>query len=127
MLVTSIFSFSYNVFYPCRTNFRFSVTFILSSASAFNLDQSKNLSFGKELNIAEKITPAFDIAKKMTSVFDRTKNSVGGKKRKCRLQAFCPFFRIHTQESRCLSIGRFVGWSEIFSSSQGVLDITGVG
>ena len=32
-----------------KTNFSFSVTFILSSASAFNLDQSKNLSFGKWL------------------------------------------------------------------------------
>ena len=32
-----------------KTNFNFSVTFILSSASAFKLDQSRNLSFGKEL------------------------------------------------------------------------------
>ena len=32
-----------------KTNFNFSVTFILSSAIAFNLDQSKNLPFGKEL------------------------------------------------------------------------------
>ena len=31
-----------------KTNFNFSVTFILSSANAFNLNQSKNLSFGKE-------------------------------------------------------------------------------
>ena len=29
---------------------KFSVTFILSPANAFNLDQSKILSFGKELN-----------------------------------------------------------------------------
>ena len=34
-----------------QKNFCFSVTFILSSANAFNLDQSKNLSFGKELSI----------------------------------------------------------------------------
>ena len=32
-----------------KTNFNFSVTFILSSTNAFNLDQSKNLLFGKEL------------------------------------------------------------------------------
>ena len=32
-----------------RKKFNFSVTFILSSASVFNLDQSKNLLFGKEL------------------------------------------------------------------------------
>ena len=32
-----------------KTNFNFSVTFILLSASAFNLDQSKNLLYGKEL------------------------------------------------------------------------------
>ena len=33
-----------------ETNFNFSVTFILLSANAFNLDQSKILLFGKELN-----------------------------------------------------------------------------
>ena len=33
-----------------KTNFNFSLPFILSSANAFNLDQSKILSFGKELN-----------------------------------------------------------------------------
>ena len=32
-----------------KTNLIFSVTFILSSANAFNLDQSTILSFGKEL------------------------------------------------------------------------------
>ena len=32
-----------------KTNFNFSATFDLSSANAFNLDQSKNLSFGNEL------------------------------------------------------------------------------
>ena len=31
-------------------NFNFLVTFILSSANAFNLDGSKILSYGKELN-----------------------------------------------------------------------------
>ena len=42
-----------------ETNFNVSVRFILSSASALNLDQSKNLSFGKKLII--KITPTSDI------------------------------------------------------------------
>ena len=32
-----------------KTNFNFSVTLILSSASDFNLDLSKNLTFGKGL------------------------------------------------------------------------------
>ena len=41
---TSNFSFSYNVL-----NFSFSITFILSSASTFNLDQSKILSSGNGL------------------------------------------------------------------------------
>ena len=52
MLVTSIFSFSHNVLYSilCKTNFNFLITFILSSANVFNLDQLKNLSLGKELN-----------------------------------------------------------------------------
>ena len=45
MMVTSIFSFSYDVFYPQINKFQF----ILLSANAFNLDQSKILSFGKEL------------------------------------------------------------------------------
>ena len=33
-----------------KTNFKFSVTFILSSANAFNLDQSKILLCGKDLS-----------------------------------------------------------------------------
>ena len=48
MLVTSIFSFSHNVFYPSQNKFQFFfVTFILLSASAFRLEQSRNLSFGR--------------------------------------------------------------------------------
>ena len=39
-------------FYFPKRNFNFPVTFILSSASSFNLDQSKKLSFGKGLNTA---------------------------------------------------------------------------
>ena len=34
-----------------KTNFSFFFTFILSSANAFNLDQSKNMSFGKESKV----------------------------------------------------------------------------
>ena len=47
--VTSIFSFSHNVFYLSPRIFLFLIIFILSSANAFNLDQSKNLSFSKGL------------------------------------------------------------------------------
>ena len=43
MLVTSIFSFSHNVFYLSKN------TFDMLSANAFNLDKSGNLLFGKEL------------------------------------------------------------------------------
>ena len=51
MLVTSIFFFSNNVFYSPIN--RFCAKFILSSANALNLDQSKILSFGKRLNEPE--------------------------------------------------------------------------
>ena len=44
------FSFSTMFSNLPKTNFNFSVTFISLSASAFNLDQSKNLLFGLELN-----------------------------------------------------------------------------
>ena len=58
MLVPSIFSFSNNVFSNLpRTIFKFSVTFILSSADALNLGQSKILSFGKELKHNPETTP----------------------------------------------------------------------
>ena len=55
MLVTSIFSFSHNVFHPtqCKIKVNFSLTFILLSADAFNLDRSKILSFGKELTMKQ--------------------------------------------------------------------------
>ena len=51
MLVTSIFSFSHNIFYPSQFQFQFlsHIFFFFSSANAFNLDQSKYLLFGKEL------------------------------------------------------------------------------
>ena len=51
MLVTSIFSFYRNVSTLPKTISNFSVTFILSSANAFNLGQAENLSFGKELTL----------------------------------------------------------------------------
>ena len=44
--------------FPYR-NFNFSVTSILSSANAFNLDQSEILSFVKELTLYHKI-PTFN-------------------------------------------------------------------
>ena len=43
------FLFFPQLFLPLQTNFNFSVTFILSSPNAFNLDKFKNLSVGKEL------------------------------------------------------------------------------
>ena len=49
ILVISIFSFSQNIFNPSQNNFSFSVTYILSSANALNLDQSEILS-GKGLS-----------------------------------------------------------------------------
>ena len=45
MLVTSIFSFSHNVFYPSQNKFVFLATFDLLSANAFKLDLCKNLLF----------------------------------------------------------------------------------
>ena len=43
--------FLHNVFYPSQDKFHFfSVIFILSSVNAFNLDQSRIMSFGKEIN-----------------------------------------------------------------------------
>ena len=47
MLVTTIFSFSQNVFYPSS---KYVITYSLLSACALKLGQSIFLSFGKELN-----------------------------------------------------------------------------
>ena len=47
MLVTSIFSFSRNVFYPSQKEFLCLSHIYLSSAKASNLDKSKILLFGK--------------------------------------------------------------------------------
>ena len=48
-MVTSIFSFSNNLL---KKNFNVSLRVFLSSANAFNLDQSKNLLFGKDLTLS---------------------------------------------------------------------------
>ena len=54
MLVTSIFSFSHSVFNHIKENKEKEIiilnSFNLSSANSFNLDQSKILSFDKELS-----------------------------------------------------------------------------
>ena len=49
MLVTSIFFFSKNVFYSIKDRNDHYVTFILSSANAFNLDKVRFLSSGNGL------------------------------------------------------------------------------
>ena len=54
MLVTSIFSFSHDVFDPSLNKIQFLSHIIFLSANAFNLDRSKNLLFGKELSIKYK-------------------------------------------------------------------------
>ena len=53
MLVSTIFSFCHNVFYPSENEFHFLATFILSSAIAFNLDLSKIVSFATDLSIIQ--------------------------------------------------------------------------
>ena len=56
MLDTSILSFIHNLLYPSLHNFQiFSHVRILSSANAFNLDQSKILCFDKELAASYQI------------------------------------------------------------------------
>ena len=44
-----------------ETNFNYAVTLDLSSANAFNLDQSKNLLFGKELTLSQT-SPGFYVS-----------------------------------------------------------------
>ena len=46
-----------------KTNFQFSVTFSLSSANAFSLDQSKLLSRGKGVKEFNSLTIAFQVLK----------------------------------------------------------------
>ena len=60
MLVTSIFSFSHNVFLLSQKDFfSFQVASLLSSENALNLNKSKILSFGKELNRAKPPTQRY--------------------------------------------------------------------
>ena len=54
MLVASIFPFRTLFSTLTKTNFNFFVTFNLSAANAFNLDQSQNLLFGKELRMVSE-------------------------------------------------------------------------
>ena len=62
--------------------------FILTSAKSFNLDQSRSLSFGKELTVPnDKIQDLFklkafadkkrDVAEKLNFVLERVENIVG--------------------------------------------------
>ena len=73
-----------------KTNFSLSVTFILSSANAFDLDQSNMSSFGKELSLyhttillkgtkfkAFAADDKLNVAQIIISVFDRVENIVG--------------------------------------------------
>ena len=55
MLVTSIFCFSHNVFYPSQKEFLFWSYIYLVICKYFQLDQSENLSFGKELSLCHII------------------------------------------------------------------------
>ena len=63
MLVTSILFFSHNVFYPMKDKFKFLVTFNLSSANAFILDQSEILLSRNGLTHSYTMTP-FDAPRK---------------------------------------------------------------
>ena len=64
MLEISIFSLSHNVFYPSQSKFKFfcQIYFVVSKpfqfgpVYPFNLDQSKTLSFGKDLNSRFRFT-----------------------------------------------------------------------
>ena len=67
-----------------RTNFDFSVTFILSSVIGFNLDRSKILSFGKEWTLSET-NPGFYVS--VVQAFWKH----CGKRRNRSYQAISPF------------------------------------
>ena len=55
MQVTSIFFYFHNVFNPIKDKIHH-ISFILSAATAFNLDQSRILSFGKKLTSRQFLT-----------------------------------------------------------------------
>ena len=86
-----------------KTNFNFSGTFNLSSGNAFKLDQSKNLSFGKELTLYQ-MAKTLDWSELKASTDDKVnvtqkqkfflglvKNIVGIGKKKCWTPLFSPF------------------------------------
>ena len=88
MLVTSIFSFSRR-FQKVRsssgviTNFNFSIIFISLSVHAFNLDQFKNLSWGRELtNIRSRL---------LTTVRKKPFENIMGKEENAGTQHFLLF------------------------------------
>ena len=65
-----------------KTNFNFSVIFILSSASALNLDQFKNLSFGKELKNLKLVKgSANHLVKKNIRALDGKNNMIEEKEK----------------------------------------------
>ena len=75
MLVTSIFSFSHNVFYPFQNEFHFFSHIFFVVCKSFNLDQSKILSFGKELNQGK--TCVGEIEENQLVIFDMKNISRG--------------------------------------------------
>ena len=62
--------------YPFKTKFIFSAELSLLSANAFNLDQSKKLSFGEELS--RPVNWGFDAHKPLYTLFDALKISNKG-------------------------------------------------
>ena len=63
MLVTSIFSFFHHVFTIPYTNFNFWATFILSLQNAFDLNNYKIFSLGKEFTLYHTIQTFNDLKK----------------------------------------------------------------
>ena len=76
-----------------KTNFNFSTTFNLSFGNAFNLDQSKILSFGKELNKYHTILTS-NLHHTILTFIDLRKKpfeTILEKRIKCWSPAFSPF------------------------------------
>ena len=80
MLVTSIFSFSHHAFYPFLNKFKILSHILLLSANAFNLDQSKILSFSKYLIAFSKFKAFadnnFNVDQKEELLSDKVENIV---------------------------------------------------
>ena len=109
------------LFPQCCLPFQYSAKFNLSSADAFNLDQSKNLSLGKELTITRRqiLDSSKDLAddnlkfkKKMQKVI-QTGRKHCGKRRNCSLRAISPFPTVFSKgliprsvkRRRCVGMG----------------------